>query len=243
VHAAGVSTVLPIPSRNGELVEAVPNRDHEMLAVIFEAAPGEALQPSGMTEEHVAAWGRLLANLHNAAPHSNLENGTYRRDWRAEFDRVVNWLPVAETSIHGYLRSFGRWLESLPQTPHVFGLVHFDVQGDNLLWAGETATVIDFDDCLFYWFAGDIARALATFEHEDANRRRQLTRWLLDGYRQVRAFDALTSRWLPQFAALTNIGSLAWHLHSATLVGSAPDSHQIEQKLRDRIAATMSGSD
>ena len=234
-RSAGIATPSPVRSLGGEFIERVRDRGLEFLAVVFEEAPGRPLDPGEWDESRINRWGRLLAELHDAAPRT-LPDGERRRDWRDELALLGSWLPGDETEAHAHLARATRWLQALPQDPHLYGLVHFDVQGDNLLWANSSPTVIDFDDCLFHWFAADIARALATFRFEAPERRRVLTAWLLDGYQQVRLLDPIAAESLAEFMRVVSIGSLAWSLHWRSRGNSVEGAQDAEQGLRGLIA-------
>ncbi len=235
-RSAGIATPSPVRSLSGEFIERVPDREVAFLAVVFEEAPGRPLTPVEWDEARVVRWGRLLAELHDAAPRG-LPDGERRRDWRDELALLGRWLPDAETEAHAHLARVTRWFQALPRDPHVYGLVHFDVQGDNVLWVGSSPTVIDFDDCMFHWFAADIARALATFRSEAPGRRQVLTTWLLDGYRQVRRLDPIAAESLLEFVRVAGIGSLAWNLYWRSRGGGIVAGERgAEQDLRALIA-------
>jgi Ser/Thr protein kinase RdoA (MazF antagonist) len=236
VRGAGIATPAPVRSLSGEFIEQVRDGGLEFLAVVFEAAPGRPLDPGEWDKSRVSRWGRLLAELHEAAPRT-LPDGARRRDWRDELALLGSWLPDDETEAHTHLARVTRWLQCLPQEPQVYGLVHFDVQGDNLLWVESSPTVIDFDDCLFHWFAADIARALGAFRLQAPERRRVLTEWLLDGYRHVRQLDPIAAESLAEFVRVVSIGSLAWNLYRRSRGGRAVEGAQdAEQGLRALIA-------
>ncbi|MGH2587994.1 MAG: phosphotransferase enzyme family protein [Dehalococcoidia bacterium] len=235
VRGAGISTPLPVRSLGGEFIEGVADRGMEFLAVVFEEAPGRPLDPDEWDEQHITRWGRLLAELHDAAPRT-LPDGENRKDWQDDLPQILNWLPDSETDAHNHLARVTQWLQSLPRDPGVYGLVHVDLMGDNVLWAGSSPTVIDFDDCMFHWFAADIARALGTFRSEATDRRRILTRWLLEGYQQARRLDPVTAELLPEFVRLISIGSLASNLYSRSRGFGSVDGVQDAENLRSLVA-------
>ena len=47
-------------------------------------------------------------------------------------------------------------LEELPKTPDRFGLIHSDFLDNNLLYTGESAAIVDFDDASRGWYAYDL---------------------------------------------------------------------------------------
>jgi Ser/Thr protein kinase RdoA (MazF antagonist) len=235
VRGAGISTPLPVRALGREFIERVADRGVEFLAVVFEEAPGRPLDADEWDEQRVTRWGRLLAELHDAAPHT-LPDEESRKDWRDDLPQVLNWLPDDETEAHNHLARVSRRLQSLPQGPDVYGLVHFDLMGDNVLWVGSSPTVIDFDDLMFHWFAADIARALGTFRSEAPERQRALTAWLLEGYQQVRQLDPVSAEFLPEFVRVLSIGSLAWNLYSRSHGLGSVEAAQDADDLRSLIA-------
>jgi Ser/Thr protein kinase RdoA (MazF antagonist) len=143
-----------------------------------------------------------------------LPPGQSRPDFQDELALTRAWLPRTEAALHANLDEMERWAASLPRIGDVYGLVHNDLCEDNLLWAAGEPTVIDFDDCCFTWFAADIARSLGSLHEADGGRFRQVARWCLGGYRDVRSLDGVTEAWLPRFVKLNAIANLAWCLYA-----------------------------
>lgn len=85
-------------------------------------------------------------------------------------------------------RLAGRIAE-LPRADSRFGIVHGDFELDNLAWDGGRATVFDFDEAVFSWYAADIAYALRDLTGPDglpAAGHRERTDQFIAGYRSVR---------------------------------------------------------
>ena len=212
LRAAGIAVARPLPSRGGELIETVEDRGNSFLVVAFEAAAGRHVPVREWGEAHARRFGRLLAQVHAAAP-SAAPAGT-RPEFDDELALTRDWLPASETGLHAHLEGAGLWGGTLPRTPDVFGLVHFDLCEDNVLWVGLEPTVIDFDDCMFTWFAADIARTIGSLYSADPARYRQVAAWCMEGYRAVRRLDPVTVASLPEFVRLNAISNLAWCLYS-----------------------------
>ena len=56
-------------------------------------------------------------------------------------------------------------MQRLGQGPNVFGLIHADAHLDNVLFDGQQARLIDFDDCGFGYRIYDVAVALWELRH------------------------------------------------------------------------------
>jgi Ser/Thr protein kinase RdoA (MazF antagonist) len=234
VRRSGISTPRPISSRNGELVERVRDRGQEFLAVVFEEAIGKPIEGREWDELRVNRLGRLLAELHLAAP-TSLPAGESRRDWSQEIVGIARWLPKDETHAHHHVGRLTAWFESLPKSVDCYGLVHFDLYGENVLWRDSSPSVIDFDDSMFNWFAADIARALGSFKDEEPARRSAIKAWLLEGYCEVRPLDLVSAQWLPEFIRLVSIGSLAWLLYSRSYGRADEGAPEHERILRQLV--------
>jgi len=181
LHAAGISVSRPVASRAGAFIEPVMDRGNEFLAMAFEEAPGRHVPVREWDETRTRRFGRLMAEAHAAAPHS-LPPGQERPSFEHDLALNRKWLPASETVGHAFLDHADRLSRSLPRTADVFGLVHYDLCEDNMLWSDGEPTLIDFDDCMFTWFAADTARALGSLLNADLSRYHEMVKWWLDGY-------------------------------------------------------------
>lgn len=59
------------------------------------------------------------------------------------------------------LQSLEDQIDSLPREDNAYGLIHNDFHPYNFMIDGDTITVFDFDDCIYGWYALDIAIAAA----------------------------------------------------------------------------------
>jgi Ser/Thr protein kinase RdoA (MazF antagonist) len=100
-------------------------------------------------------------------------------------------------------------LNSIPRDASMYGLLHNDLELDNLIWNDGIATVLDFDEYSDGWYLHDIAKALDDVlvdgETIDDDRGREF----LAGYRSERALDESLLARLPDFAALTRLHTWA----------------------------------
>ena len=230
VAACGLNVAEPVRSAKGRFVETV---DGELHCTSWSEASGTLLHDRLPSSDQALAMGRVLGQLHAAAETFSMPPGCDRPSWRAEIPLAESWLNGEPEPILNQQSEFARWLERLPRTPEVFGLVHHDVCGDNLIWDGPAPTVIDFDDCLYHWYASDLATALTALRGEP-----RLQASLLRGYTEVRE---LTPDWeghLEIFARICALGSLAWRRHAASLGVEIREGPSV-RALRDEVLGRM----
>jgi Ser/Thr protein kinase RdoA (MazF antagonist) len=129
------------------------------------------IQSRRAAPRHLRSVGALIAQLHNHAAAWRTPPGfaRVRWDWHAFFGDVA---PYAGIGVRGawealppsYRPTFERAVEPLRRAmealgdgPETFGLIHADLHLDNVLFAGDEARPIDFDDCGFGHWVYDMA--------------------------------------------------------------------------------------
>lgn len=236
--AKGVPVAAPVASAGGRYVEVIDSSLGACLALAFEEAPGYACDDLEWSPEQAREAGRLMARLHVAAQDFVLPPGCERETWRDELDGTLDDLPASEGALRDVLLTARERMHALLQTPDVYGMVHFDLSGDNLVFDGATATVIDFDDCVEHWYIGDIARTVATFRTNDNGLEGAIEAALLEGYREVRAIGHDWEELLALFVQVMHIAELAWLLRARDQSdGRVPFDAHAERLLRRLIAA------
>lgn len=130
---------------------------------------------------HLYRLGGLLAQLHDHADQWRVPDGFVRIRWdhEAYFGNTMVYGNVAAADAWKLLprnlqRDFaavadevGVVMQQLGQGPNVFGLIHADAHLDNVLFEGQQARLIDFDDCGFGYRIYDVAVALWELRHRD----------------------------------------------------------------------------
>lgn len=184
-------TPLAIPGRNGEPVQVVAH-DHAgtRIALLFPWISGEMMghRPTPWHMEHIA---RAQARMHVFTLSQKPTYATARPV--LDMEEVLRWtvLPhraaalVSEKDrslmarLGGHLQQvLPRLLEQSPKT-----LLHFDLQGSNLLFEGDQLGIIDLDDCQVAPVLLDVATTLTyTTTKPDADALRSA--WL-KGYLSV----------------------------------------------------------
>lgn len=202
---AGIRVAQPIRSLAGRFVESVTTGRGLFHAVAFEGLPGEQMDGDECTPERFCQWGRALGELHNASAQIAVAG---RPTWREHMAMVSRTLPANEKAARQTLDDLQRRLSALTSHEQNFGLIHFDFELDNILWNGDQAGIIDFDDSASYWFAADIAFALRDLFGDSASRvdfQNQLFLNFVEGYRSARAIDEEELKLLPLFLRLHNL--------------------------------------
>ena len=160
LESKGIPLARPLPSARGELVEAIECSLGTCLAVVFEEIAGSATDDAPWSPDKAREAGRLMARMHLAAHDFELPPETARLSWRDELRGLEGELSAGETDLRATVAAITRCLENLPTTRDCYGVVHFDLSGDNLVWRDSSPSAIDFDDCTLHWYVADIARTL-----------------------------------------------------------------------------------
>lgn len=210
-----VATPRPVPGRDGALLQSYPDGETIRHAVCFDFVPGA--EPSGDLARWFGPLGAIAARLHTHARRFLPPEAFTRKRWT--WETIIgpdalwgDWraAPGLDAAGRALLErtsdALRRATEALP--PDTFGLIHGDMRAANLLVAGETLTVIDFDDCGFGWFGSDFAASVSFME--DDPRVPALMRAWVAGYRSVAPLDPVTEAALPMFVMLRRMQLTAW---------------------------------
>lgn len=154
------NVVKPVKSLNNRYIETVRTEKGEYFAVVFEGLEGKQYEIDDIDTEQFYIWGKALGNLHKLI--NNIPNNITikRNSWRDHLDFIEDSLPEDETPAKRELKEVKQWIDSLEMTDDNYGLIHFDFELDNLRWENNVISILDFDDCSYYWYVADIAFAL-----------------------------------------------------------------------------------
>jgi Ser/Thr protein kinase RdoA (MazF antagonist) len=157
-------------------------------------------------------WGKILGKMHALSKVYKVDEN-HRPIWSVEDPDVFNirknlfpWLTDKYDSLMQSLYSFDISRGS-------FGLIHNDFhQGNLIINANGSITVIDFDDCAYNWFAQDIAVAFyhAYWQHNSFNGNDDLfphtfLNNFIKGYRSENILHPDTVKQIPIFLKLREI--------------------------------------
>jgi len=199
----GVSVPRPLPSADGKLIEVLTAADGSLFsAASFEKAPGRLPRREDWQNGLPRTLGRLLGKMNALAKTYQVPDGRIKRP--EIFDDLdgfaARYLPPGEETVIAKYDELLAYLHTLPTTLDVYGLIHQDAHGGNFFMQDGQITLFDFDDCLYGWYAYDIAMALfyvLPLHCTEADREfgRRFMHEFLSGYRLE---NDITTEWLAQ---------------------------------------------
>jgi Ser/Thr protein kinase RdoA (MazF antagonist) len=199
----GVSVVRPIASGVGRRVETVETEIGTVHAMVVTAAAGVEIEVDALTTAGAHAWGRALAELHDAGGDAGAAVGLTSA--LAVLAEGLNRLDGDRALAAALAELIGR-LDNLPIEHVGFGVTHGDFELDNLIWAGDQPTALDFDEAARSWFVADIGYAVRDLGPVPAQTpvgtEAPMFGAFLAGYRQCRALPERDLGNLPLFAAM-----------------------------------------
>lgn len=213
-----IRVVKPIKSLSGKYIETVDTSIGQFNAVVFEELKGKRFEVKDLDGSKFYSWGESLGKLHNASKGYDTK---HRKSWRDHMEMVARVLPKEEKLAQKELATITDWVDKLPVNEDNFGLIHFDFELDNLFWNGNEISIIDFDDCAYYWFVADIAFALRDLFDKGVDLNNENFVLFMKGYRAEMPIDKEILEDLPFFIRMHNLIIFAKFLR--TLEGSNPD--------------------
>jgi Ser/Thr protein kinase RdoA (MazF antagonist) len=171
---------------------------------------------------HLYRLGGVLAQLHDHADRWKMPDGFVRIQWdyEAYFGNTMVYGNVEAADAWGLLPAnlrvdfeavadrVGDVMQQLGQGANVFGLIHADAHLDNVLFDGQQARLIDFDDCGFGYRTYDIAVALWELRHRDEYP--TFKDAFLRGYTEHRPLPAEQMEHLDAFIAAREVAFGLW---------------------------------
>ena len=241
LNAGGIAVPAVIPSAAGEPFEivkvaGVPEpRQVDMLTWMPGIPIGtieEGLNPAiGDVPVVFEAVGRLAARLHNQTEAWPQPPGFVRHAWDreglvgseplwgrfweakvlgAEESRLID---RARAQVHDDLTAYGR-------PPRRYGLIHADLNLDNMLFDGARVVILDFDDCGFGWHHFDLSTVWTLFHGSDLAEAMRVG--VIAGYRRERDLPDEELAHMPLFELGRAFSYLGWvHTRSETASAQA----------------------
>ncbi|MBA4495050.1 phosphotransferase enzyme family protein [Paenactinomyces guangxiensis] len=219
LHLHHYPTVMPILSKNGNLVEALHTSHGTYYAVVFNQAKGVSLDIQKVSEMQFEKWGKSLATLHHLSKtFKPLHLDTMRKSWKDALQSIESVLRdhPQETEAIDELKRIKKWLHTLPTTEENYGLIHYDFELDNIFWNERTAqfNVIDFDDSMYHWYVMDIILALRDLKELEKEKAEIYFQAFLRGYHSIMTLDESLIDQMPRFERVSNLYRFSRILHS-----------------------------
>ncbi|NLG25623.1 MAG: phosphotransferase, partial [Clostridiales bacterium] len=147
----------PLRAKGGQLVAEADTPWGRYVAAAFAGVPGRPLDDTGLTPDIAAAWGASLGRLHQLSAQCPAMA-------RPDHDAALVWSgrEMAALGDREAVDEAHRLRDRLSALPREhYGLVHYDFETDNVFYDPATGIhAIDFDDCMYHWYALDVEQAL-----------------------------------------------------------------------------------
>ncbi len=211
--AAGGAGVAPaVLSQRGELVEVIDDgQGGAFLATAFVKARGVTPRGEIWAPPFYERYGETLGRIHALSREYEPGDSAWRRpDWDDPVMlEVESLLPSTESAVVVRYRDLMAHLCSLPRNSESYGLIHQDFHAGNFFVDEDGHfTLFDFDDCVYGWYAYDIALVLfyaALFADDPGSFTQEFMTHFLRGYQREYPFDPAWLPEIPHFLKLREI--------------------------------------
>lgn len=195
-RGARLSVPEPIRTTEGALTaRASAEGTEDRNCLLLGWVPGEHKVPKHLTPDDLRIVGAYAARLHLHAERFSVPEGFVRPTWNwgslfAPSARI--WHAGSAILSEGEMKVLSDTAKSVQETLRelgtgggTFGMIHRDLQPENLVFDGERVSAIDFEGCGWGYYLYDLAVLLLRLE-ESGERYEPLRAALLEGYQQVR---------------------------------------------------------
>lgn len=189
---AGLPVARPVRSPAGRTVEVVQTEAGLMSAVLLPKAAGTQLEVEDLDDRLAFAWGAHLGRLHTQQP-GPVEPLPERWSWFHDQQR----LDLPDEEANEAFEAVRAHLAGSSDEIRARGLVHGDLELDNVRWAGLVGTSYDYDDAGCGPLLLDLAAAARDLQDHPS-----LRTAFLAGYRSERQLTDAAAAALPLFRGL-----------------------------------------
>ncbi len=238
LNSSGVNVSVPILSNNEKYLEIVKHDGKNINAVVFERAPGKAVEwknPEKWNELFWEQMGRTLGKMHAASFKYNSLQPEFRRvsAFESVHATAENHLDsVKDREIIEKFNNLKKKLNQLPKDKDAYGLIQYDFHLGNLNVHNEELIVYDFDDSYYFFFIHDIATCIheTVWYYPDDKKLEFVNRFipsLWKGYSEEYKLDRKWLEYLPDFFKWREFGIYI------TLVETYNDKTTPEQHMQE----------
>jgi len=152
-----------LPSHQSKMIEEIVIGQDLYYVVAFHEVEGEFMDVTNQEiwNTHLfEEWGAVLGRIHKTTPNKPLARP---EQWETSSSVIetINYFTLEENeAMNNRLQEIVNEISTLPINSSTFGLIHNDFHQGNMLIHHQGIGVIDFDDCMFGWYAQDFAVAL-----------------------------------------------------------------------------------
>jgi len=208
----GAPVARAVRSERGHLVEALDDgQGGSFLATSFVRARGIPPYRRGWSSGLTQDYGELIGALHDLSRSYEPTEPAWRRpEWDDPLMLdVERFLPEGDEEVRSAYREVLERIASFPRDGNSYGLIHQDAHGGNFLVDEDGGiTLFDFDDCVYCWYAFDLAMVafyrVCTLDEPERILRGFFPDFLA-GYARRASLDPEWLRWIPDFLTLREI--------------------------------------
>ncbi|MGC9781593.1 MAG: phosphotransferase [Candidatus Heimdallarchaeota archaeon] len=236
----GLPILEPLLSKKNEEIESGKNENGLFHAVAYDRAPGRNIEFEDLNEKQWLECGRMMARLHNASLKFKPYPKRKRRTWKDDINIDIQKLPEDDVELKKILLHLQKLIEKIPKG-EFYGLIHYDLCYDNIIWNSDSYVIIDLDDAAYYPFAADIAFGIDDVREQPPEKGEQILNWFSTGYKEIKQLPADWKEQLNLFYDLEDSLKYARTLHAYH--GTDPDQYpEWLVKLKQRHIKYMKGN-
>jgi Ser/Thr protein kinase RdoA (MazF antagonist) len=197
----------PIRSSSNALVESVETDNGTFHAVMLTRVVGKNHEFEHLDSATTQRWGAAIGSLHSTfanAP-ANLRRGP--GFWQKSLDHASLEESGFPAIVQRKAIRLSEALASLPQTPENYGLIHCDLELDNVFDQESRFALIDFDEYCSGWFTFDLAKAFSEGLDETGDTTTPVFDDFIAGYRSEHPLSEQMLHAIPVMLRLSNFNS------------------------------------
>lgn len=210
LHKNTYPSIHPLKSLQGNFIEKIEHKNEAYYASVFNAATGNAIEDTELTEQVIYSYGQALANLHNLST----QYKPMHPKW--SYENVMIWIyntlnafSNQSAALKEY-NNISKKFAALEKNNETFGLVHYDFEVDNVFYdkSKNHCSVIDFEDSMYHWFGIDAEQALdSLYAISDTSLHSWEKQIFLNGYSSKRNVSYLMLEQTPLFRRFIDLYS------------------------------------
>ena len=233
-----------LPGKNGKMLQQTEIGGKTYDIAVFSFVSGKVLRDlsgerlyhymekmgeiTGILHSHAIGWedAGKLKRFHWDFQYLVGENARWGNfmEMKTLTDSQKKWYGEAVKIAEKRLQKYGKTRER-------YGLIHGDLNINNILVDGETLYVLHFDDCGFGWFLYDLSTAVLEYFGETMERSLET---LLKGYQKYRRLSKEDLEEMETFVVLRKIVRVGWiatHLDNDTVKKVDPDYYRKTEEM------------
>jgi len=160
---AGVNVPFPVKSHFGNDYEKILIEGNFFYVVAFSeivGLPVDVTMADIWNKSFFEKWGETLGLIHSTTPKKRLMRPNLLEPYTPVSETVRFFTNYENKIFRERLMEVIDQMKSLPRSKYTYGLIHNDFHQGNILVSKDRIGVIDFDDCVYGWFAQDLAVSL-----------------------------------------------------------------------------------